>query len=163
MFDSVPVQENVVYGNMKRPLDHLQLQHKKHEPDADLRHLRELTVPTKSVSFPFYRKTPYGLLCTDPEHDTIHFQTMGLVLQSMSCVVIASVSDGVMFVDVYNSSGIGGTSVVLHPSAPMEPISINVTSFKAVVHGTKTLLMNNNTNTAYKIESSTVTDMIDSD
>jgi hypothetical protein len=68
-----------------------------------------------------------------------------------------------MFTDVYSSGGVGGIPVILHPSAPLEPVNVNVTSFRSVVHGTQMLLMNNNTNTAYKIESGQVTDMIDQD
>jgi hypothetical protein len=162
-FGTIPIHEDVLYGNLKRPLDNVKLPHKKHEPDNDLKHLRELVAPPTPVSFPFYKKTSYGLLCTNPENDTIHFQTMGLVLPSMSCVVIARVIDSVVYADVYSSGSVGGSAVVLYPSAPFESINVNVNSFRSVIHGRQTLFMNSTEQTVFRIDSGKVTDMIDQD
>ena len=115
-FDTVPSSENIKWGNTKRPLDTIRLPFRHRNPDTDLLILKSIVDPNLNHQFRFTntQNTNYGTLYTDSIHDTSVLEQFGMVLHSLSCVMVVSAYNHVLYVDVYSLSA-SGYSTTLYP------------------------------------------------
>ena len=161
-FDTVPTSENIKWGNSKQRFDNVRLPYRHRNPDPDLLILKSIVDPDLNKQFLFtnFQKNNYGTLYTDPYHDSGVKEQFGMVMHSLSCVMVVSFYNNVLYVEVFSMSTTGYPTT-LYPSHE-SPITVRTLSFRSMSYTNHTTIMENFNNVVYKINKQyTITDMID--